>query len=139
MLLLLETLKNSITDRTAPQIVPSMVTLFAARSLSILLRPDSPLYPHVNRYLLSSPFLNLEEIPLFYTTMFSSNSARDQAKKECDWILNLLLHGLKTDLDYKLCQRRHVVDILLGYLSSPLSTTQQRVAILEVCLDFPYP
>jgi hypothetical protein len=133
-LLLLTAFKDSVADRASPQKVPSMITLFVAHTLTILLHPESALYPHVNRYLLSSPSLTLEEIPLFYTTMFSSNSARDQSRAECEWILNLIRFGLKGGMDYKMCQRRHVVDILLGFLASPLSDTANRVTILEVCV-----
>jgi hypothetical protein len=135
-LLLLECFKDSVADRATPQKIPSMITLFVAHSLTILLHPESALYPHINRYILSSPNLTLEEIPLFYTTMFSSNSVRESARAEVEWILNLIRFGLKGGMDYKMCQRRHVVDILLGFLASPLSDTANRVAILEVCKLF---
>lgn len=124
--------KDSITERATPQKIASMITVFVAHSLTILLQPESALYPHINRYILSSPSLTLDEIPLFYTTLFSSTSDREASRDECSWILKLIKYGVKGGMDYKMCQRRHVVDILLGFVVSPLSDDSNRLTVLEV-------
>lgn len=60
MVLLLEGLKNAITVRDPPQRVPSVTALFVAQGLMILLKPESDMYPLVNRFLLQRPVIDLE-------------------------------------------------------------------------------
>lgn len=60
MSLLLDTLKNSITDRDEPQQLPVIISLFIARGLPIMLKPESHMYYHINRFLLQRPILFLE-------------------------------------------------------------------------------
>ncbi|KAJ2451897.1 hypothetical protein EV183_003303 [Coemansia sp. RSA 2336] len=73
---LLDVLRNSITKRTDvefPQI-PYTLTLFAALSLPIVLRPEHIMYAPINRLLLRRPWLRFSELPLLRLVTQSSDT-----------------------------------------------------------------
>lgn len=131
VMLLLDTLKNSIVDRednVAPRI-PTVITTFVAHALSTLLRPDHFMYPHVNKFCLQRPTIDMEDIPMFYSLF---NSSSEQHRKERVWMLRLLAASLKTSEDYKLFKRRHVVDLLVAFFNSQLSEPLSKKIVIEV-------
>lgn len=133
LMLLLDALKNSIVDRaedgmSAPRI-PAVVTTFVAHALSALLRPDHFMYPHVNKFCLQRPTIDLEDIPMFYS-MFNSSS--EQHRKERVWMLRLLATSLKSAEDYRMFRRRHVVDLLVAFFNSQLSEPLSKKIVIEV-------
>ncbi|KAJ3124397.1 hypothetical protein HK098_001168 [Nowakowskiella sp. JEL0407] len=130
ILVLLDSFRNAIVceDDTLPRI-PAIISIFVAHSISILLKPESNMYPIVNRFLLQRAHMDLEDIPLFYELFFSSSS---EARRERVWMLRLLLNGLSDFSDYKLYKRRHVFDILTGLFNSPLADQMSRKLILEI-------
>lgn len=139
LMLLLDALKNSIVDRsveddgnmTAPRI-PAVVTTFMAHSLSTLLRPDHFMYPHVNKFCLQRPTIDLEDIPMFYSLF---NSSSEQHRKERVWMLRLLATSLKSAEDYRMFRRRHVVDLLVAFFNSQLSEPLSKKIVIEVRID----
>ncbi|KAF9289666.1 hypothetical protein BGZ68_008857 [Mortierella alpina] len=135
LLLLLNALKNSIVDRedgVAPPRLPAAITTFVAHAVATLLRPDHFMYPHVNKFCLQRPTIDLEDIPMFYS-MFNSSS--DQHRKERVWMLRLLAASLKTAEDYKLFKRRHVVDLLTAFFNSQLSEPLSRKIVIEIVFN----
>jgi len=60
--MVLERMKNGLERTTLPnpEWVPTPISLFLGLSLSILVAPDHYLYPHVNRFFLQRPFLDLQ-------------------------------------------------------------------------------
>ncbi|KAF9110441.1 hypothetical protein BGX27_006334 [Mortierella sp. AM989] len=132
LILLLDSLKNSIVDRednVAPPRIPAVITAFIAHALASLLKPDHFMYPHVNKFCLQRPTIDLEDIPMFYS-MFNSSS--DHHRKERVWMLRLLATSLKTADDYKLFKRRHVVDLLVAFFNSQLSEPLSKKIVIEV-------
>ncbi|KAG0267366.1 hypothetical protein BG011_006783 [Mortierella polycephala] len=135
LLLLLNSLKNSITDREddmASPRIPAVITTFVAHALSALLRPDHFMYPHVNKFCLQRPTIDLDDIPMFYS-MFNSSS--DQHRKERVWMLRLLATSIKTADDYKLFKRRHVVDLLAAFFNSQLSEPLSKKIVIEILFN----
>ncbi|KAG0336694.1 hypothetical protein BG000_006256 [Podila horticola] len=134
VMLLLDTLKNSIVDRednAAPRI-PTVITTFVAHALSTLLRPDHFMYPHVNKFCLQRPTIDMEDIPMFYSLF---NSSSEQHRKERVWMLRLLAASLKTSEDYKLFKRRHVVDLLVAFFNSQLSEPLSKKIVIEILFN----
>jgi hypothetical protein len=131
-LLLLEMLRNAIvpTDEDTHPIIPSLVTMFFAHAVSILIKPESFLYPLVNKFTLQRPLIDLEDVPMFYELFYSSH---EQNRMERMWMLKLLLHGLKTPKDYLIFQRRHVISILFDYFQSPIADVAGKKLVLQVC------
>ena len=50
-----------------------------------------------------------------------------QYKMERAWILSLIADGLREQLDYKICEKRFAVKILLIFYNSALSDNQTQV------------
>ncbi|ORY53237.1 hypothetical protein BCR33DRAFT_845432 [Rhizoclosmatium globosum] len=131
--LLLTMLKNGITERTDtdfPQI-PTIIALFFSHAISIVSKPEHYMYPLVNQFLLSRPLVDFEDVPMFYMLF---NSSTDNCRRERVWLYRLLCGGLKTQQDYKLYKRRHVVDLILSFFHFPLADT----AIRKLTFEFLY-
>jgi hypothetical protein len=56
--ILMEFLRNSVTDRSKR--IPTVVMVYFARSLQVMLKPEHFMYPHVNEYCLLKPYLEAE-------------------------------------------------------------------------------
>ncbi|KAK3825715.1 MAG: ribosome 60S biogenesis N-terminal-domain-containing protein, partial [Benniella sp.] len=135
LVLLLDSLKNSIVDRedgTAPPRIPAVITTFVAHALSSLLKPDHFMYPHVNKFCLQRPTIDLEDIPMFYS-MFNSSS--EHHRKERVWMLRLLASSLKTAEEYRMFKRRHVIDLLVAFFNSQLSEPLSKKIVIEVLFN----
>ncbi|KAF9403252.1 hypothetical protein BGX21_005853 [Mortierella sp. AD011] len=135
LVLLLDSLKNSIVEReddVAPPRIPAVITTFVAHALASLLKPDHFMYPHVNRFCLQRPTIDLEDIPMFYS-MFNSSS--EHHRKERVWMLRLLATSLKTADDYKLFKRRHAIDLLVAFFNSQLSEPLSKKIVIEVLFN----
>jgi len=53
-----------------------------------------------------------------------------QYKTEREWILSLIADGLREQLDYKICEKRFAVKILLTFYDSALADNQTQVTVL---------
>ncbi|CAG8450920.1 8097_t:CDS:10 [Ambispora leptoticha] len=136
ILLLLNSFKNSITERKNEgkqlQRIPTIITVFVAHALNVLLNPAHFMYPMINKFLLQRPVLDLEDIPLFYNLFYSST---EHYQKERVWILRLLSAGLRSFEDYKLFKRRHVWDIISAYYNSQLADNVTRKLVIEILFN----
>ncbi|KAK9722923.1 hypothetical protein K7432_002308 [Basidiobolus ranarum] len=126
--LLLESFKNAITDRETPERVSAVVVGFITQALAALLKPDHFMYPLINGFLLQRPIFDLNDIPLFYNLF---NSSADQYKKERLWMLRLLASGLTHAEDFRVYKRRHALDLLMGYMNTPMCDSLNRKLIFE--------
>jgi len=60
-----------------------------------------------------------------------------QYKIERTWILSMIADGLREHLDYKICEKRFAVKIILTFYDSPLADNQTQVKALSpssICL-----
>lgn len=126
--LLLESLRGAI-DRPYQQI-PTLIGVFVAESVKILLRPGHAVYPQLNSFLLSRPCLDLQDVPMFYALF---NSGRPTHKSERLWLLRLLTRGLQRECDNNLLIRRHVFSVVMSLISLPL---QYDANVRHVALTF---
>ncbi|KAF9126633.1 hypothetical protein BGW39_006476 [Mortierella sp. 14UC] len=135
LMLLMDALRNAIVERddgTAPPRIPAVITAFVVQALTTLLKPDHFMYPHVNKFCLQRPVIDLQDIPMFYS-MFNSSS--DNHRKERVWMLRLLATSLKTSEDFKLFKRRHVVDLLVAFFNSQLSEPLSKKIVIEILFN----
>ncbi|KAI8800800.1 ribosome 60S biogenesis N-terminal-domain-containing protein [Cladochytrium replicatum] len=139
LLVLLEAFRNAIEPSAKPNEtphplsqtarVPTVLTYFVASALTVLLRPDSFMYPLISGFLLKRPILDLTDVPMLYALLYS---ASDNARKERMWLLRLLASGLRSSPDYALYKRRHILDTIMGMFESPLADQGTRLQILQV-------
>ncbi|KAF9918456.1 hypothetical protein BX616_008676 [Lobosporangium transversale] len=131
LVLLLDALKNSITVREDDKVprIPAAITSFVAHAVAIILRPDHFMYPHVNKFCLQRPTIDLEDIPMFYSLF---NSSSEHHRKERVWMLRLLAASIKTPEDYKLFKRRYVLDLLEAFFNSQLGEPLSKKIVIEI-------
>ena len=140
LIVLLDAVKNALEldaeTKTVPAI-PFVVAYFVAQALPVMLKPDHPMYPLINRFLLQRPVLDLDDIPMFYSLFYDSG---DQFRTSRLWVTRTLLHGLKDARDWRLYRRRHVVDVLTTLHDSGNADAPMRrlvLACVERALELP--
>ncbi|TPX31859.1 hypothetical protein SmJEL517_g04918 [Synchytrium microbalum] len=124
--LILDGLKNAIPDTSYR--VPTVSALFVALSLPLMLKPESSLFPLINRYWLQRAVVDLEDVPMYYELFFSGS---DDCRRERSWMLRVLVNGLKTEQDYRVYKRRHVFENLMSFFSSTFCDANSQKLILE--------
>ncbi|KAL6058656.1 Ribosome 60S biogenesis N-terminal-domain-containing protein [Balamuthia mandrillaris] len=123
---MLSSLKHAIT--TPNQYIPTPISAFLARAVSVLAHPEHHLFRSINSFLLSRPFLDLEDIPMFYALF---NSSEEEWRKEREWLLLTLRQGINHEQDLELWKRRHVFEILLSFYDSNLCDHHNGNLVLE--------
>ncbi|EDQ91344.1 uncharacterized protein MONBRDRAFT_23642 [Monosiga brevicollis MX1] len=92
--------------------------LFVARALRLALRPDSvPMHPIVTDYITSRPFLDLEDTPLFFRLLYSSDM---QQLDERRWLFRFLTASLQSEADFFILCRRHVFELVMSFALAPV-------------------
>ncbi|GFR14196.1 nucleolar pre-ribosomal-associated protein 1 [Trichonephila clavata] len=122
----LDFLRNSI-ESSNPKI-PNIVSLFLARVADIFSKPDHQMYRILYPFISRKPLLDIRQVPEFYN-LFNGTYVEHRIHRE--WLLNLLTDGLRTSLDFHICEKRYVFNSLLVHYVSCLSTNQEKVAILR--------
>eukprot|EP01051_Picozoa_sp_SAG22_P000770 SAG22_NODE_24_length_30194_cov_6.086327_3_plen_2209_part_00 len=136
IMLLLHALRMGVV--TEFQLVPAVVTAYVRSALRVLLRPDHALYTQVNAFLLQRPFLDLTDVPMFYSLF---NSSEPEFKTERAWILHILVQGVEsTGLDLSLYRRRHVFELLMSFFHAEHAdgyTCKLVLALVQKCCRLP--
>ncbi|XXG86023.1 hypothetical protein AAC387_Pa11g1011 [Persea americana] len=125
--LLLTYLQNGISEPW--QKVPSLITIFAAEASLILLDPSHDHYLTVSKFLMHSPSVDLKSVPLFHS-LFGSSSIH--FKTDRLWILCLLYAALNFDDNGQIFIRKHLLELLMSFYTSPLSDYEAKILILQM-------
>ncbi|KAJ3315337.1 nucleolar pre-ribosomal-associated protein 1 [Boothiomyces sp. JEL0838] len=130
-LLVLSTFRNAVNPTTEDPYprVPQMIASFVAQSLAIMLKPESELYPQINRFCLQRPIIDLTDVPMFYQMFYSQST---ENRKDRHWILKLLLHGISTKSDFQLLKRRFVLDIVESFFVSPMADMYSKQLVFQI-------
>jgi len=128
---LLGALRDAIT--VADQQLPACIGTFVAHALlALTARPPHSQYKPINSFLLSRPYLQLDEPPMFFA---SFHAGGERARDERLWSLALLRGGLRTDADVALVAKRHILQLLLAAHSSPICEAPQLRRATELVLQ----
>ena len=97
VLLLLDNLRNSIISTHADPfpIISGIIASFVAQGLMILIKPESDMYPLINRFCLQRDQIDLHDIPMFYELFYSTSI---DCRRERIWVLRLIFYGLESKL-----------------------------------------
>ncbi|GAA6061946.1 hypothetical protein JCM10212_001988 [Sporobolomyces blumeae] len=130
--LLLAHCRNAIFS-PAGEPVPSSIALFLAHCSSQIGTPASPLYPAFMRFLLQRPSVDMRDVPMFYTMMYSSNSDEWAAapREERGWMIRYLTEGLVRTQDWKIYRRRQVFELVASLFQSSRHDAPLRKLILQ--------
>mmetsp|Transcript_25496 Transcript_25496/g.55240 ORF Transcript_25496/g.55240 Transcript_25496/m.55240 type:complete len:1267 (-) Transcript_25496:286-4086(-) len=127
--LLLRGIRNARTSSDTP--VPPLICSFLAAALDVLLRPSHIMYAPINSFLLQRPFLDLEDVPMFYTAF---NSGTPLYQVERGWIIRVIHHGIRSKVDINILSRRHVISVMLSFFSSPCADLYMQQQVIQVLL-----
>lgn len=116
--------------------LPSLSALFVAHALRSLASPSSFLYPLSSRFLLQRPVLDIGDVPLLYSSLYSSS---DNARRERGWLLRLLRDGTRSASDIRILKRRHVPSLLatLIHASNDAGFRRSALGVLEQIASVP--
>lgn len=117
------------TDESALRL-PSYTTLLLAHSLRGVFYPQNFMYPLTARFLLQRPELDIYDVPMLYSLLYSHD---DNWKKERGWILKFLADGLLSSTDWRVFKRRHTWELLASLYQSSHDDQPLRHGVLQVC------
>ncbi|TRM62838.1 ribosome 60S biogenesis N-terminal-domain-containing protein [Schizophyllum amplum] len=126
--LLKDTLPRPEVDGV-PKRLPTYTTLIFAHALRAIFYPTNFIYPLTARFLLQRPLLDVDDVPMLYGMLYSSN---DDWKKERGWILKFLADGMCGTDDWRVFRRRHTWDLLASMFQSSPKDRALRSGVLEV-------
>ncbi|KAG7090693.1 hypothetical protein E1B28_009789 [Marasmius oreades] len=111
--------------------LPSHTTLLLTHALRGIFYPSNFIYPLTARFLLQRPQLDINDLPMLYAMLYSSNAEDGQWKRERIWMLKFLADGLRGTMDWKVFKRRHTWDLIASLFGAEKDRLTRR-AILEV-------
>ncbi|GAA6025207.1 hypothetical protein JCM11491_004864 [Sporobolomyces phaffii] len=124
---------RNATFSSAGEPIPAAIALFLAHCAAQLGTPASPLYPAFTRFLLQRSTIDLRDVPMFYTMMYSSKADEWAAspREERGWMVRYLTEGLVRTQDWKIYRRRQVFELVASLFHSSRQDAPLRKLILE--------
>uniref|UniRef100_A0A8C3XSH8 Nucleolar pre-ribosomal-associated protein 1 n=1 Tax=Chelydra serpentina TaxID=8475 RepID=A0A8C3XSH8_CHESE len=105
------------------------LTLFVARAMQQMLKPEEHMYTKINTFLLSHQYLDLKKVPGFYQLFYSFDL---EHRTEREWVLGLLGEGLRDKHCYELYDYQRIFHVILCFFNSPLCDEASQSHILEI-------
>jgi hypothetical protein len=109
LLLLITFIRNSLdassssSSEPGPTHFPSVISLFLSRAAMHLLQPTHELFSKINKYLLSRPFCDFKDVPLYDLLLVDGDAQTEQAPRLTTF--RIVRDGLCTHWDHlNLCR-----------------------------------
>ena len=132
-------IRKSFSNKNTPLIprVPVAAAIFLAKSSLVLLKPEHPLYPAINRYFLKSDvdggaFSDFQRIPGFVSLFFTTSEERSIATREKMWAIETLSESMIENACIRAAISCHAFENLLSHFESPSSSSLDKTWILNV-------
>ncbi|KAK5952035.1 hypothetical protein OHC33_006922 [Knufia fluminis] len=127
---LCETLRQQGTSHPQPVIIPEL----ADTLLRIMIDPIHTLYAKANKFLLQKPSWPARRVISYWieTILYREPDHPDAWSAEVEWLLQLLLKGLRTEIDLDLYRRTGLWEKVLSLYSSPVLTQPYKQLILAL-------
>lgn len=122
---------SSTTGQPAVPRLPTYITLFLAHAMRCVFYPQNFQYPNIMRFMLQRPELDTKEVPLLYTSLYSSS---DDWRRERSWVVRFLGDGMVNSSDWALFKRKHTWDLLATLFQQSENDGALRHLILQVRL-----
>lgn len=108
LLLLMCFLRNAldsfVPSSSGPTQFPSVISLFLSRAAMHLLQPSHELFSKINKYLLSRPFCDVKDVPLYDLLLVDGDASTEQAARLTTF--RIVRDGLTTRWDHlNLCRK----------------------------------
>ncbi|WEW57765.1 hypothetical protein PRK78_003232 [Emydomyces testavorans] len=127
---LLETAKEAGVESPLPYIPGEL----GARLLMVLTDPLHKLYGKANAFLNKGPLWEVAKIPSYWIDkiLLHESEYDDSHYEEVSWLLDLLIHGLKSEKDMDIYRRAGVFERVLSLYNSPSLSDAPRRKILHL-------
>ncbi|XP_069744854.1 nucleolar pre-ribosomal-associated protein 1 isoform X2 [Narcine bancroftii] len=129
LLYLLDIVKNGIRKPNVR--LTFCLAFYIAKVAQQMFKPEEHMYMRVNRFLLTHQYLNLKKVPGFFKLFYSFDM---EHKIEREWILDLLINGLKDKDCFELCDQQKIIHVLLSFFNSPLCDETAEHQIIQILL-----
>lgn len=113
------------------QRLSNVISVFLAESVSIIIEPGEVLYKPLVSFFLLKPVLDLTNVPEFYK--FFNSSSLD-FREERKWIMNILVWGIRSSLEYRLYEKRFLYRQILSIYDSKISDFELKNLILDLLI-----
>ncbi|KAK2766738.1 hypothetical protein FQN54_006052 [Arachnomyces sp. PD_36] len=113
---------------------PSVAGELAARSIIVLNNPLHKIYGKVNKFLNKGPVWEIGKIPSYWVDKILLHEPEydDSHIEEVEWLLDLLIHGLRSESDMEIYRRTNVFERFLALYHSPGLTKDLQKKILHL-------
>ncbi|CUS24900.1 LAQU0S21e00980g1_1 [Lachancea quebecensis] len=109
------------------QEVSHLVWYMVSRLSSILTQPSSVLYEKAYKWVLASPFVQPQHLPLYDAVVVSRPTEDgEHYYKYLNWFLEAIQRGVKSKEDIKLLRSRNLLEWMMNLLNSPYISFRQR-------------
>lgn len=111
-----------------------LIYIFIVNLIPVLSNPGHILFEKAFRWVLKSPSVRSNEIPLFneITTIKSGGEDSDDYYKQISWLLNSFIVGIRTKTDIELLRNKKIFEWLLNLENSPYVNIRTRYLIIEL-------
>lgn len=123
----LECLHNSVKEPN--QKFASVITVFLAKAIDLMLSPKDHMYSLINEFLLLKPAMDVANVPEFYKLFYATGL---EFKTERLWMLNLLLDGLRDTHDYHIMEKRLTFKIIMSFYTFGVSDHMSKMVVLKI-------
>ncbi|KAK3579962.1 hypothetical protein CHS0354_000838 [Potamilus streckersoni] len=106
-----------------------IITQFLARAVKLMISPEDHMYSLINSFLLLKPSLDVLNVPEFYKLF---NSFNLEYKLERNWMLSLLVDGMRETSDYRIFEKRYIFKLLQSFHDSAMSDLQTKLKVLHI-------
>ena len=126
---------NSKSNEIYIQPLPTLASVFLARSATTLCFPNDPMFSSLNGFYLrlnndGGAFKDLASLPGF-GALFCSSGSEGKARIERIWAIRLLIDGLQERWDYNCALKRHAPELLMTSFNSKGSDNEEKVLLLR--------
>jgi len=125
--LALRILRNGFNSKDLFRI-PTLACNFISNALDVFMKPSHALYVPLNKFFNSRPDLQFEDVPMFFECFKSTAVEGFQAERS--WILRTVADGIRSQKDVDVLARRHVPEMLMSFVDSPVGNGYMR----KLCL-----
>ncbi|KAL9127793.1 MAG: hypothetical protein Q9217_003399 [Psora testacea] len=119
--LLLGELAETAAVIVAEQPLPYFVGALAAALLSVLADPLHFMYTKASKFLNKGPQWDVAKLPSYWVAQVMLHEPTDNEGhyQEIQWLLNVLIDGLRTPVDMEIYRRSNILERLLSMSASP--------------------
>ena len=123
--------KGNGVEPMLPLRLPSVVSLFLARAALHLLQPGHELFSKINKYLLSRPYCDVKDVPLFDLLIADGDVQTDMAPRLATF--RIVRDGLTTRTDHlNLCRKNGYNRLMLLFPVLTKQDTKAGHAVLDL-------